>query len=45
MKPIVALPFRHQASFVCDEAREMLIWARGSNDVTSVGKRACVPEV
>lgn len=24
MKPIVALPFRHQASFVCDEAREML---------------------
>lgn len=24
MKPIVALPFRHQASLVCDEAREML---------------------
>jgi len=24
MKPIVALPFRHQASLVCDKAREML---------------------
>jgi len=24
MKPIVAMPFRHQASLVCDEAREML---------------------
>ena len=24
MKPIVALPFRHQASLVCDEARTML---------------------
>lgn len=24
MKPIVALPFRHQASLVCDEARNML---------------------
>lgn len=24
MKPIVALPFRHQASLICDEAREMM---------------------
>lgn len=24
MKPIVAMPFRHQASLICDEAREML---------------------
>ena len=24
MKPIIALPFRHQASLICDEAREMM---------------------
>lgn len=25
MKPIVALPFRHQAGLICDEARQMLV--------------------